>query len=71
MPESALDAAGLTPREHEVLRLLTEGLTDREIGEVLFISTRTVNYHVTNLLTKLDFDSRTEAATFAVRHGIA
>ena len=71
MPESALDAVGLTPREREVLRLLTEGLTDREIGEALFISTRTVNYHVTNLLTKLDLDSRTAAAAFAVRHGIA
>jgi non-specific serine/threonine protein kinase len=71
MPESALDAAGLTPREREVLHLLTDGLTDREIGEALFISTRTVNYHVTNLLTKLDLDSRTAAAAFAVRHGIA
>jgi DNA-binding NarL/FixJ family response regulator len=71
MPEPALDAVGLTPREVEVLCLLTEGLTDREIGEALFISTRTVNYHVTNLLTKLDLDSRTAAATFAVRHGIA
>ena len=51
--------------------MLTEGLTDREIGEALFISTRTVNYHVTNLLSKLGLDSRTAAAAFAIRHDLA
>jgi non-specific serine/threonine protein kinase len=64
-------AAGLTAREGEVLRLLAKGLTDREIGEALFISTRTVNYHVTNLLTKLNLETRTAAAAFALRHGLA
>ncbi len=64
------NTAGLTPRELQVLRLLAEGLTDREIGEALFISARTASYHVTNLLAKLGLDSRTAAATYAVRQGL-
>jgi predicted ATPase/DNA-binding CsgD family transcriptional regulator len=60
----------LTAREAEVLRLLSGGLTDREIGEALFISTRTVNGHVTNLLAKLGLESRTAAAAYALRHGL-
>ena len=47
------------------------GHSNREIGEALFISPRTVNFHVTNLLAKLELDSRTAAAAFAVRHGLA
>jgi len=70
-PSTQTSGNRLTAREREVLHLLTEGRTDREIGKALFISTRTVNYHVTNLLTKLDLDSRTAAAAFAVRHGLA
>ena len=52
-------ALGLTPREIDVLRLLAHGRSNREIGEALFISPRTVNFHVTNLLAKLELDSRT------------
>jgi predicted ATPase/DNA-binding CsgD family transcriptional regulator len=66
-----LAALGLTPREGEVLRLLAEGRTDREIAEGLFISPRTVQGHVANLLAKLGLDSRTAAAAYAVRHGLA
>jgi non-specific serine/threonine protein kinase len=65
------DAMGLTPREIDVLRLLAQGRSNREIGEELFISPRTVNFHVTNLLAKLELDSRSAAAAFAVRHGLA
>jgi predicted ATPase/DNA-binding CsgD family transcriptional regulator len=61
---------GLTPREVEVLRLLVEAKTDREIGETLFISARTAMSHVANILGKLGVESRTGAATFAVRHGL-
>lgn len=63
--------AGLTPREIEILRLLADGLTDREIAAALSISLRTVNGHVTHLLTKLGVESRTAAATLAVRNGLA
>jgi DNA-binding CsgD family transcriptional regulator len=65
------EALGLTPREAQVLHLLVQGISDRQIGEALFIGTRTVNYHVTNLLTKLGLNSRSAAAAFAVRRGIA
>lgn len=60
----------LTSREFDVLRLVTDGLTDREIAELLHISPRTVGFHVTNLLTKLNVDSRTAAAAFALRNNL-
>jgi DNA-binding NarL/FixJ family response regulator len=62
---------GLTTRELQVLRLLAEGLSDREIAERLFISPHTVMRHVTGVLGKLSVTSRTAAATLAVREGIA
>jgi predicted ATPase/DNA-binding NarL/FixJ family response regulator len=64
------DRFGLTPRELDVLQLIAEGLSDREIAERLYISHRTVMRHVTGILTKLDVGSRTAAATLAVRDGI-
>jgi predicted ATPase/DNA-binding CsgD family transcriptional regulator len=57
----------LTPRECDVLRLLVEGRSDREIAESLFIGTRTVETHVSNLIAKLGVHNRTEAATLATR----
>jgi predicted ATPase/DNA-binding CsgD family transcriptional regulator len=65
-----LVALGVTPRETDVLQQLAHGHSNREIGEALFISPSTVNFHVTNLLAKLDLDSRTAAAAFAFRHGL-
>lgn len=70
-PVDPMVAAGLTPREGEVLRLLAEGLSDREIGSALSISERTAGNHVTHILQKLNLDSRTAAAVFAVRHDLA
>jgi non-specific serine/threonine protein kinase len=61
----------LTPREREVLHLLTDGLSDREIAAALFISPRTAGYHVSNLLGKLGVESRTAAAALALRQGLA
>ncbi len=57
----------LTPREREVLRLIADGLTNRQIAERLVVSEHTVHRHVTNLLRKLDLSSRTAAAAYAVR----
>jgi DNA-binding NarL/FixJ family response regulator len=61
----------LSPRETETLRLLAQGLTDREIAEALTISTRTVETHVSNILRKLDARNRAEAARhwFGERRG--
>jgi DNA-binding CsgD family transcriptional regulator len=67
---SAVHSYGLTQREREVLLLLAEGRSNPEIATALFISHRTVRNHVTNILTKLRVESRTAAATFAVRHGL-
>jgi two-component system, NarL family, nitrate/nitrite response regulator NarL len=53
---------GLSPRENDVLRMLAEGLTDRQIAEALFISPRTVETHVSNVLHKLRVRNRAEAA---------
>jgi DNA-binding CsgD family transcriptional regulator/class 3 adenylate cyclase len=61
------EAADLSPREQEVLRLLVVGCSDREIAEQLFISSRTASKHVGNILAKLDVGSRSEAAVRAVQ----
>jgi predicted ATPase/DNA-binding CsgD family transcriptional regulator len=58
---------GLTTRERDVLRLLAEGKSDREIADTLFIGTRTVETHVSNLIAKLGVHNRTEAAALATR----
>jgi serine/threonine protein kinase/DNA-binding CsgD family transcriptional regulator len=59
----------LTPRELDVIRLVSEGLSNKEIGLALSISPRTVNFHLDNLFAKLGVRSRTEAAIFALRQG--
>jgi DNA-binding CsgD family transcriptional regulator len=61
---------GLSPRELEVLSLIARGMTDRQIGDHLFISPRTVMQHVTRILRKLEVDSRTAAAARALQDGI-
>jgi ATP/maltotriose-dependent transcriptional regulator MalT len=63
-------SSGLTVRELDVLRLLVEGHSDRQIGEALFIGARTVQTHVANLFAKLGVNARAEAAAVAVRRGI-
>jgi DNA-binding CsgD family transcriptional regulator/tetratricopeptide (TPR) repeat protein len=67
---SPADELGLTDRELEVLELVAEGCTNREIGEKLFISEKTASVHVSRILAKLDVRSRVEAATAAQRLGI-
>ena len=60
----------LTDREIDILRLLVEGLTDKEIAGRLYISLSTVRYHVNNLISKTGQSSRTELAVNAIRSGI-
>lgn len=60
----------LTKREREVLALIGEGRTNREIADDLFIGLKTVKTHVSNILAKLEVADRTQAAIYANRHGI-
>jgi DNA-binding NarL/FixJ family response regulator len=60
----------LTPRETQVLRLVALGLSNQEIADPLSISIETVKEHVQNLLRKLSVGDRTQAAVWAIRHGL-
>jgi DNA-binding NarL/FixJ family response regulator len=64
LPES------LTPREQDVLKLLAQGLQNKEIAAELVISERTVKFHVSSILSKLDAGNRTEAVAIAAQHGL-
>lgn len=70
MPPSPPPPAGLTQREMEVLVLVTQGMTNRKIGEQLSISEKTVTNHLTHIFTKADLDNRSAAVAFAIRHGL-
>jgi len=59
----------LTERELEVLRLMAKGLSNKGIASELFISERTVKFHISNILSKLGVFSRTEAVLYAIRRG--
>jgi DNA-binding NarL/FixJ family response regulator len=63
-------AGGLTAREVEVLRLVAAGKSNRAVAAELFLSEKTVERHVSNILTKLGVGSRTAAAAYAFEHGI-
>ncbi|CAA9535954.1 MAG: hypothetical protein AVDCRST_MAG49-222 [uncultured Thermomicrobiales bacterium] len=65
-----VEPSGLTRREVEVVRLLADGRSNREIAEALFISAGTVRTHVEHILAKLDLDTRAAVAAWAVRHGL-
>jgi DNA-binding CsgD family transcriptional regulator len=60
----------LTPREREILALVAQGRTNGEVARQLFISTKTVSVHVSNILAKLRAGGRTEAVAIARRQGI-
>ena len=64
-PLTSPELAALSPREQEVLQLISTGLSNREIAQTLFISERTVRNHVTSILSQLQLRDRTQAALFA------
>lgn len=68
--DSRADRAGLTRRQLEITRLLADGLTNKEIADKLFLSVRTVDMHVANVLTRLDCRKRAEAARKAADLGL-
>ncbi|MDN3238228.1 response regulator [Glycomyces tritici] len=67
---SSPSAPALTPRESQVLGLIAKGQTNRQIARALGVSEKTVKTHVTNLLRRIGAADRTQAALWAVRHGI-
>ena len=67
---AAVASHGLTPRELEILHLVAEGYSDKEVAARLFISHRTAMRHMTNILAKLEVGSRTAAVAAAHRHGL-
>lgn len=67
-PQPEMDA--LTPREQHVLKLLTQGLQNKEIAAELVITERTVKFYVSSILSKLGAGNRTEAVTLAVQRGL-
>ena len=68
--EALAEAAGLTPRELDVLRLIAQGRTNPEIGQTLYMSPKTASVHVSRILSKLDVKTRTEAVATAHRLGL-
>jgi non-specific serine/threonine protein kinase len=69
-PASSANRFRLTRREREVLSLLTQRRTNKEIAEALFVSSRTVQTHTISIFAKLGVDNRRDAAALAVRHGL-
>ena len=61
------ELAGLTDQERKILELISDGLTNRQIGEEMFLAEKTVKNYVSNLLSKLGMSRRTEAAAYAAR----
>jgi DNA-binding CsgD family transcriptional regulator len=61
------DPFGLTPRERQVLALVSQGATNRQIGEALFMAEKTASVHVSRILAKLGVQGRTQAAAMAYR----
>jgi DNA-binding NarL/FixJ family response regulator len=70
MSNGSLKAPALTRREMEVLALLGQGMSNREIAEALVISERTAKFHVSSILGKLGASNRTEAVSIAVQQGL-
>lgn len=70
-PAPAKPASDLTEREIEVVRLVANGMSNREIADTLVISEKTVKTHVSSILSKLNLEDRTQLAIYALKHGLA
>ncbi len=70
MPLAPERPAGLTSREVEVLGLVAAGMTNAQVAQALFLSTRTVHRHLNSIYRKLGVSSRTAATRFAIEHGL-
>jgi DNA-binding NarL/FixJ family response regulator len=70
-PPAVETQAALTPREQQVLQLVTRGMTNREIAEALVVAKNTVKNHLRNILAKLHLENRVQAAAYALREGLA
>ncbi|MCB0007038.1 MAG: response regulator transcription factor [Anaerolineales bacterium] len=70
-PQAELTEDPLTEREEEILRQVARGLSNQEIADELFVSERTVRTHISNILGKLHLASRTQAALYALKEGLA
>jgi predicted ATPase/DNA-binding CsgD family transcriptional regulator len=70
-PSNSVPTYGLSARERQVLALVAQGKSNQEVAEALFISLPTTKVHVHSILTKLNLESRTAAAAFALTHGLA
>ena len=62
--------AQLTPRERDVIGLLSQGMSNRQIADALYVAEKTVKTHMSSILTKLRVTDRTQAALYAARHGV-
>jgi DNA-binding NarL/FixJ family response regulator len=69
-PVTGIAGPGAAPREEDVLRRLARGRSNREIGADLFIAEKTVKTHISSILAKLRLEGRTQAAVYAVKHGL-
>lgn len=69
-PPAADPYESLTDREKQVLKLIAEGYSNKQIGELLCVSVKTVMGHRTNIMEKLNIHNRTELVKFAIRHGL-
>jgi NarL family two-component system response regulator LiaR len=70
-PASAPPVEHLTEREREVIRLVAQGRSNAEIAQALIISDKTVKTHISNILSKLKLQDRTQLAIYAIKHGLA
>jgi DNA-binding NarL/FixJ family response regulator len=66
-PEQDERLASLTPQERRILQLITDGLTNRQIADEMFLAEKTVKNYVSNLLAKLGMERRTQAAVYGAR----